>query len=192
MRTRILLAIGFLLLASAAYAQAPFPGAVKIGDGWVPCDHPLAIQAGLGCVTAPGQPPASGTGDIGSGGTAVCQTTQPGPGWVCVNGGWLPCDHPLAIQAGLGSGSDYGNIKPTDLGTRFELGKTYESPYGFRVTIIGTARKTDGIYVFVGEVIRSGGYPKVGDLLSFPCDKDRGAFQFEVPPDQLAPSSPVQ
>jgi hypothetical protein len=187
MRTRMLLAIGLLLLASAAHAQAPFPGAVKIGDGWVPCDHPLAIQAGLGCVQAPGQPPYPGAG-----GTAACLTIQPGPGWVCMNGAWLPCDHPLVTQAGLGCNSEYQSVKPTDLGTRFELGKTYESPYGFRVTIIGTARKTDGTYVFVGEIIKSGGYPKVGDLLSFPCDKDRGAFQFEVPPDQLGSSSPVQ
>ena len=192
MRTRILLAVGFLLVATAASAQAPFPGGVKIGDAWVPCDHPLAIQAGLGCVSAPGQSPLPDAADIGAAGTSGCPTVQPGPGWVCMNGNWLPCEHPLAIQAGLGCNSGYGNIKPTDLGTRFELGKTYESPYGFRVTIIGTARRTDGIYVFVGEVIRSGGYPKVGDLLSFPCDRDRGAFQFEVPPDQVAPNSPVQ
>ena len=187
MRTRILLTIGLLLLASAAYAQAPFPGGVKIGDGWVPCNHPLAIQAGLGCVQAAGQSASSGAVS-----TAACSTVQPGPGWVCLNGGWLPCGHPLAVEAGLGCSSGYGDVKPTDLGTRFELGKTYESPYGFRVTIIGTARKTDGTYVFVGEVVKSGGYPKVGDLLSFPCDKDRGAFQFEVSPDQVVSSATVQ
>jgi hypothetical protein len=169
MRTRSLLAILFILIASVAYAQAPFPGGVKIGDGWVPCDHPLAIAAGLGCVPAP-------------------QNQSPFPGGVKIGDGWVPCDHPLAIQAGLGCGSGYDSIPPTDLGTRFELGKTYESPYSFRVTIIGTARKTDGTFVFVGEVIKSGGYPKVGELLSFPCDRDRGPFQFEVPSDQVASS----
>ena len=172
MRTRSLLVILFILIASAAHAQTLFPGvsAVKIGDGWVPCNHPLAIAAGLGCVPAP-------------------QNQSPFPGGVKIGDGWVPCNHPLAIQAGLGCGSGYGSIPPTDLGTRFELGKTYESPYGFRVTIIGTARKTDGTYVFVGEVIKSAGYPKVGELLSFPVDKDRGPFQFEVPSDQIASSN---
>jgi hypothetical protein len=38
------------LLASTAFAQAPFPGGVNINGGWVPCDHPIAIAAGQGCV----------------------------------------------------------------------------------------------------------------------------------------------
>ncbi|MFN8059339.1 MAG: hypothetical protein U0Q12_09240 [Vicinamibacterales bacterium] len=46
---RLLLASALTLFASTAFAQAPFPGAVKVGDGWVPCSHPLAIQSGLGC-----------------------------------------------------------------------------------------------------------------------------------------------
>lgn len=38
-----------LLLAAPAHAQAPFPGAVPLNGGWVPCSHPLAIEANLGC-----------------------------------------------------------------------------------------------------------------------------------------------
>lgn len=54
---QMLLAVGLGLVIGGAVvaAQAPFPGAVRIGDGWVPCTHPLAVQQGLGCVTsAPG------------------------------------------------------------------------------------------------------------------------------------------
>lgn len=38
-----------VLFASVVSAQAPFPGAVNISGGWIPCDHPIAIEAGLGC-----------------------------------------------------------------------------------------------------------------------------------------------
>src|SRR5688572_27850915 len=54
----------FVALASVATAQsstAPFPGGVNINGGWVPCDHPIAINAGKGCVAntpAPPKPPA--------------------------------------------------------------------------------------------------------------------------------------
>jgi hypothetical protein len=30
--------------------------------------------------------------------TASCRTVQPGSDWVCVNGGWVPPDHPLAPE----------------------------------------------------------------------------------------------
>jgi len=138
MKSRILLALAFVLAATAAFAQAPFPGAVLVNGGWVPCDHPVAITAGRGCVAAPGSPATT----------------------------------PTVV------------VPPNDgLGTRFELGKTYESPYGFRVTIIGTVRKTDGSFVFVAEVVKSTGAPAKGEILQFPVDQDRGAFNFEVPAD---------
>jgi hypothetical protein len=34
-----------------------------------------------------------------NGQTTSCTTVKPAPDWVCVNGGWLPPDHPLAIAA---------------------------------------------------------------------------------------------
>jgi hypothetical protein len=43
-----------LLLAAGTSAQAPFPGAVRINGDWVPCDHPMAIAAGSGCVATAG------------------------------------------------------------------------------------------------------------------------------------------
>lgn len=52
MRAR-LIAVVVMLWASSATAQ-PFPGAVMVNGGWVPCTHQVAIDAGLGCVpTAP-------------------------------------------------------------------------------------------------------------------------------------------
>jgi hypothetical protein len=148
MKLRTLLVVAFVLLAVSASAQAPFPGAVQVSGGWVPCDHPVAIAAGIGCVPAPG--------------TTASAPTSPAN---TVITGIYP--------------------QRSDMGTRFELGKTYESPYGFRVTIIGTVRKTDGSFVFVAEVVKSSGSPMVGEILQFPVDEDRGAFQFEVPSDPI-------
>jgi hypothetical protein len=55
---RIVLTVPCLLfLVSTVHAQAPFPGAVSINGGWVPCDHSLAIDAGLGCGQAPAPTP---------------------------------------------------------------------------------------------------------------------------------------
>ena len=66
MKSRILLALAFVLAATAAFAQAPFPGAVLVNGGWVPCDHPVAITAGRGCVAAPGSPATTPTGTAGA------------------------------------------------------------------------------------------------------------------------------
>ena len=61
----------------------PFIGAgggVFVNGVWLERDHPDAAGAGLA---------GTGTG-------ASCTTTQPSSNWVCVNGGWVPPDHPLA------------------------------------------------------------------------------------------------
>jgi hypothetical protein len=64
---RTVAAVVFCLLASVSttFAQAPFPGAVQVDGGWVPCDHSIAIAAGKGCgVTTPNTPtiePTPGT-----------------------------------------------------------------------------------------------------------------------------------
>lgn len=51
---RHLCAIGVLVVVvGAAAAAQPFPGAVLVNGGWVPCTHQIAIDAGLGCVSAP-------------------------------------------------------------------------------------------------------------------------------------------
>jgi hypothetical protein len=46
-----------------------------------------------------------GTTTGGGGGTTGCTTVQPGPGWTCVNGGWLP---PTTSTGGTTTGSTGG------------------------------------------------------------------------------------
>ena len=38
--------------------------------------------------------PEPATADV-----TACQTAAPAPDWVCVNGGWVPADHPVALSA---------------------------------------------------------------------------------------------
>jgi glucose/arabinose dehydrogenase len=56
-------------------------GGVFVDGRWVLRSHPDAAGAGLGGA---------------SGDAAGCTTAQPVSGWLCVNGGWVPPDHPLA------------------------------------------------------------------------------------------------
>jgi hypothetical protein len=76
-RSRLLgLALVLAALAASvpsAHAQAPFPGAVQPDPinhptQWVPCSHPLAIDAGRGCVaTSPAPAPAPPPLDVAPG-----------------------------------------------------------------------------------------------------------------------------
>jgi hypothetical protein len=54
----LLLAAVLAIVPGLAHAQAPFPGAVNVDGGWVPCSHPIAIAAGRGCNTTPAPAPA--------------------------------------------------------------------------------------------------------------------------------------
>ena len=66
-------------------------GGVFTGGIWFPRSDPRVAGAGQG----------GSSGGTGGG----CVTRQPVPNWVCVNGGWVPPDHPLA---GGGSGTGGG------------------------------------------------------------------------------------
>ena len=85
---------------------APGPGWVCVNGGWLPPGHP-GIPSGDS--DGDGVPDASDLCPGTPAGTAVdangcaipnpppsgnCTTPAPGPGWVCVNGGWLPPGHP--------------------------------------------------------------------------------------------------
>ena len=78
--------------------SAPGSGWVCVaGGGWVPSDHPLASTAG-GSTIGSGGGSGSGTGGSGTGsGGTTCTGPAPSAGWVCVAGGWVPPDHPLAL-----------------------------------------------------------------------------------------------
>jgi hypothetical protein len=52
-RSILFVVAALLVSATNANAQAPFPGAVNIDGGWVPCSHPIAIARGLGCGSTP-------------------------------------------------------------------------------------------------------------------------------------------
>jgi hypothetical protein len=98
--------------STACTTPKPVANWVCVGTGWLPPDHPLAIAAGLGNLPSVTPPPAqmasSSSSSSISSGTYVspipCTTQKPVSNWVCVEGGWLPPDHPLAIAA-LGGGS---------------------------------------------------------------------------------------
>ena len=69
----------------------PGPDWVCVNGGWLPPGHP-----GTGLLNPPAPSPAPPSPSPGppSPTPAACQTVQPGPDWVCVNGGWLPPGHP--------------------------------------------------------------------------------------------------
>jgi hypothetical protein len=81
---------------SACLSPSPAPGWVCISGGWVPATHPLAAGGAAPppvpsapIVPSVPVPPAPST----------CASIKPASNWVCVNGGWVPPDSPLAIGA---------------------------------------------------------------------------------------------
>jgi hypothetical protein len=79
-----------------------------INGGWVPPNHPLALgSSGGGTSGGTGGDTGGGTGG-GSGTPATCTTVKPASDWVCVNGGWVPPNHPLATGSGGSTGGTGG------------------------------------------------------------------------------------
>jgi hypothetical protein len=103
--------------SSACTTPKPVSNWVCVGTGWLPPDHPLAIAAGLGNITPsaptvqadallPDDPPGPYVSPV------ACTTVKPVSNWVCVEGGWLPPDHPVAIAAmRAGTASTSGGSK---------------------------------------------------------------------------------
>lgn len=119
--------------ATVAQAQ-PFPGAVRVGDGWVPCTHPVAIQAGVGCT---GEQP-------------VTVTSAPDP---------RPFDEPTAT-------------------TGFQLGRFYHDTYNTLVRVAGLVELSTGVS-WVLETITPTGYT-CGKIVLVPVSAGRGAYQWET------------
>jgi phosphatidylserine/phosphatidylglycerophosphate/cardiolipin synthase-like enzyme len=85
--------------SSSCLTVSPVAGWVCVNGGWVPPSHPLAIAALAGPPVPPSLPTApSGTVDVAP---ATCVTVKPVATWVCVNGGWVPPDSPLAAGASV-------------------------------------------------------------------------------------------
>ena len=78
---------------------APVPDWVCVSGNWVPPGHPLALAISpiTPPTTPPTTPPAPPTGGVVT--PVACTTVKPATTWVCVGGGWLPPDHPLAVSA---------------------------------------------------------------------------------------------
>jgi len=71
--------------ANGSWATAPGNYTVHVGTS--SADTPLESTLIIDAPVPPPSPPVS------------CPTVQPAPDWVCVNGGWVPPDHPLAPGA---------------------------------------------------------------------------------------------
>lgn len=128
-----MLTAAVVMMGWAAVAQAqPFPGAVRVGDGWVPCTHPVAIQAGLGC-----------TGEV----PAVTVSSAPDP---------APFDAPAG----------------------FQLGHYYHDVYSTLVRVAGLVELSTGV-AWVLETITPTGYT-CGKIVLSPVSAGRGAFQWET------------
>jgi hypothetical protein len=187
-------------------SPSPGPRFVWVGQ-WAPCDHPLATNAGLGCVSTP----------VSQVLTEAAPSASPGPNFVWTGQQWVPCDHPLAIRAGLGCVStpssqvlttapeaDEPPPPPvqdewiyteayTGVGTRvpvlartsnpdrwFVKGGHYAAPYAdFRMTILDRVRLADGNWAWIGQITQSGGTPQRGTILSYPLYGDRGMWLTE-------------
>jgi glucose/arabinose dehydrogenase len=97
--------------ASSGGCTPPAPVAdwVCINGGWLPPNHPLALAAAAGGSSPPPStpPPTSPPPS-----TASCTPPAPVSDWVCVNGGWLPPNHPLAIAAAAAGSSPPPSTPP--------------------------------------------------------------------------------
>jgi hypothetical protein len=70
----------------------------SMGTGWLPPDNPRTIQFLQGGTPPPSNPPPQETQAPSTPPpTTSCTSSKPVSSWVCVNGGWLPPDHPLAL-----------------------------------------------------------------------------------------------
>lgn len=148
-------ALCFVVVASAASAQPstdvpPFPGAVLINGGWVPCSHQLAIDVGRGCGST---------------------TPTPAPAPDCENANGYT-DPETATRCAL---SKY----PTGLPSVpvYQVGREYEYVYpntSYRMVVIGLSRSLDGVEVVTFQWTRDAGTGhKIGDVNA--CRNDNGA-----------------
>lgn len=118
--SRVMITV-LLLLPVTLTAQAPFPGGVYINGGWVPCSHPIAIQAGVGCV--PGAP--------------VAQPPAPPPAT-----------------------------------STWQVGQVYKHIYGWEIKVIATGQLFSGKVVFIAEILAGQPFGGVGagGLVPLPLD----------------------
>ena len=159
-----------VLVPSVAAAQwgaptspSPGPSFVWVGQ-WVPCSHPIAVQAGVGCTSStpvPDAPPA-------------VDTTEPPPP--------PTADVWATTEAYSGVAARVPVLLETANPSRwFCKGCRYVAPYAdFQMTVLDRIRLSDGHWAWIGQITRSGGAPPVGTILSYPYYGDRGLWMTEA------------
>jgi hypothetical protein len=143
----------FVALASVASAQSsnqPFPDAVMVNGGWVPCSHQIAIDAGKGC-------------------GSTTPTPTPPPDCDNVNAYVDPAN---ATRCALNRNDVIHPAVPV-----YQVGREYEYVYpntSYRMVVIGLSRSLDGVEVVTFQWTRDAGTGhKIGDVKA--CRNDNGA-----------------
>lgn len=160
------------LSASFAFAQSPFPGGVNVNGGWVPCNHPIAIAAGQGCVSNPTPPPPPPP-------PRDCLTVDPYAepllAWVCaIEGTYKRNDLPTSFTRANGDavlpvvGREYTSHYPSPAFGRLtvlSLGLTTTNPQHLVVTYQFTAGERNGE---IGSFINGGPGTPIGPWKELP------------------------
>jgi hypothetical protein len=164
MSMRIALAvIGLSLLASTASAQAPFPGAVQVDGGWVPCDHPIAIAAGRGCGTTPAQTP-----------TPAVDPCDPWPNPYTDRARFLAC---LATRPEPVAGDD------TAPATTYQAGTRYWDGYPSRkMIVLAVALGIDGTPHVLAQWLTDGAQHVAGDTFTFSANEHQPWTEYRGQP----------
>jgi hypothetical protein len=156
-------------VAEAQWGQptspSPGPSFVWVGQ-WAPCNHPLAVQAGRGCV-----PDATPVSQVL---TSAPEADEPPP---------PPAqDEWEYTEAYTGVGTRVPVLIRTSNPERwFCKGCKYVAPYAdFKMTILDRVQLSDGNWAWVGQITESGGTPPRGTLLSYPLYGDRGLWLTET------------
>ena len=154
-------------VASAQWGNptSPSPGPSFVWAGqWVPCSHPLAVTAGLGCVAPPSSQVLT---------SATESEEPPAP----------PMQDEWAYtEAYSGVGTKVPVLVRTANPDRwFVKGARYIAPYAdFRMTILERVKLPDGNWAWIGQITQSGGAPARGTVLSYPLYGDRNLWLTEA------------
>jgi hypothetical protein len=144
----------FVAFASTATAQssiAPFPGAVNINGGWVPCSHQIAIDAGKGCGTTTPTP------------TPSANACDPWPSPYTEPARFLAC---LATRPEPSTEDDAAPV------TVYHVGQRYHDGYPSRVMIVlAVALGVDGTPHVLAQWLTPNGNGQAGDTFTFSANE---------------------
>jgi hypothetical protein len=148
----------FVILASVAAAQSsnpPFPDAVNVNGGWVPCSHPIAINAGKGCGSTTPAPTPAPTPAAPPDGSNLPQACIPLPS---------PYDEPERFTLCRAGTDNAVPNRPT-----FRVRTIYNDPYGRkRIIVLGIARSIEDTEVITAQWLTDGGEAhRKGDVFAF-------------------------